>query len=99
MLYEVITLRGSVSVSGTDVFYSLSSNSEKYGNLDSFRTALMQGIASMDLRSEEEVMIDNAKAEIETEIADPEFLQYLAGMNLSINPEAREDLDYFYYDT
>jgi len=59
---------------------------------------LLKRLKSFDLRTEEAVLIDNSKKEIEQILGDDDFVQYLEGLDFKISPVIREDNDYIYYD-
>jgi LCP family protein required for cell wall assembly len=78
--------------------YRLTGSNESFIDTETLEKALLAELESFDLRTEEEVLIDISKMEIEKIFDDDEFKSYLQGMNLSVNNMAREDNDYIYYD-
>lgn len=76
----------------------ISGNQINFSDYKSFKNALIKEIREFDLRTNEIVMLDKAKNDLETKLNDEEFKQYLLGLNLSVSSLPREDLDYYYYD-
>ena len=52
----------------------------------------------MDIRSAEEIKIDDLKAEMEQLLEDDGFAGYIEGRGLKLVDSGREDSDYYYYD-
>lgn len=69
-----------------------------YQDKGEFLSAAIAAIEGLDLRSPEEVMIQEAKDILETLRRDDGFLAYLKSEGLSLTRQPREDLYYFYYD-
>lgn len=66
--------------------------------LDTFERLLRRSIETLDVRTAEEMRIDQGKQRILDLRQDAGFITYLEEKGLSLSQEAREDNDYFYYD-
>ncbi|MBI9105554.1 MAG: LCP family protein [Spirochaetales bacterium] len=72
--------------------------SPDFTDYDDLYSELVSRLTSFDLRTAEEVLIDNSRKEINRILDDLEFNAYLSSLNLKMSPDVREDNDYIYYD-
>ena len=63
-----------------------------------FIEALASRLAELDLRDEDDILLDAPKEKISSLYLDPEYGGYLESLGLSLSSEVREDNDYIYYD-
>ena len=92
------TISTGVLMNGLEPVYSLSGTAETYPDFDNLKSAYVKSVKQLDLRKNEEVILDNARLELETMLAEQSFIDYIGSMDLKLAPEPREDIDYFYYD-
>ena len=97
-IYNGNRLTAFVETNEAGSFYRISGNNNKFTDYNLLKTELLKEINSIDMRNNEQVLLDNAKNELEIKLSDPKFKEYLAQMELDVSEEARVDLDYYYYD-
>ena len=83
---------------GFESFFRISGLNEEFKDYKAFVDAFCGKIEEMDTRNSEQVLLDNARQELESMIAQKDFLEYIASLGLTISSTPRDDLDYFYYD-
>ncbi len=73
-------------------------NNSYYSEDADISNIILSQLQTLDLRSAEEVLIQNAQAKIEDLQNDSVFQSYLESLDLTLNFIPREDNDYYYYD-
>ena len=73
-------------------------NSRYYSEDLDISKSILSELQMLDLRSAEEVLIQNARKKIEDLQNDSLFQSYLESLELTLNFTPREDNDYYYYD-
>lgn len=96
---ETNTDRIRVFIEGAEEpVFRLSGSTVEYKETSALAGDLAVMLSELDIRSEEEVLIDSSRQEIEKLLGNHEFKDYLESLDLSMSGIAREDNDYIYYD-
>ncbi|MDR1178882.1 MAG: LCP family protein [Spirochaetales bacterium] len=73
-------------------------NDTRYSDFASFRGALSGALENLDLRRADEILIAQARQELEELFEDQGFTAYLGTKNLILDRTPNEDEEYIYYD-
>ena len=90
----------NISAEGNNIrsYFVISNNGNEYSDFASLKKALINELDKTDMRKDEEIELDEAKASLEKRLEDKEFQEYLSQLNLEINLIPRDEIDYYYYD-
>ncbi len=92
------TISGIFEERGDSILYRINPGNQEYTEFESFREHLIISAAKMDKRKPDLILLDKIKEDFQKRLDDEFFIQYLNSMDLKINNQPREDIDYYYYD-
>ena len=92
------SLKAYLTTAENQSFFKLSGNESTFSNISVLKNEIIRLIDTADMRTDEQIELDDKKDALEERLSNEDFLNYLSGLELSVNLKPRDEIDYFYYD-